>query len=495
VSIQTSFRAVPATASGSRQARPSVVLGVVLIAQLMFVLDMSIVNVALPSMQSALGFTPAGLSWVLNAYTLTFGGLLLFGARLGDLLGRRRVFVAGLALFSTASLVGGLADGATWLIAARAVQGIGAALAAPAVLALITSTFPEGRERIRALGLFTAASVGGASLGLVAGGLLTEWLSWRWVMFVNVPIGIGVIVAALLVVPELDRHTGRLDVTGAVTSTLGVAGLVYGLVHAAEAGWGAPVTIAAFVVSAALLVVFVRTELRTIDPVTPLSLFADRTRAVSYLGRITLVAAMTGTFFFTTQFVQEILGYTPIEAGLAFLPLTVALFFGSQLSARHLVERYGNRAVLVAGTSISTVALAWLSRLDASSGYLFLVVPFVLFGLGNSFAFVPLTAASLHGVEPRQAGAASGLVNVTQQVGGSLGLAVLVTVFGSAARSARGAGSAAAQAQHAFVVGSTTALTVAAALLAVTVAIVALVQMTPAPAPAPAVATASPELD
>lgn len=489
MAIQTPIRAVQPTAF--RRARPSVVLGVVLIAQLMFVLDMSIVNVALPSMQTALGFSPAGLSWVLNAYTLTFGGLLLFGARLGDLLGRRRVFVAGLALFSTASLVGGLAQGATWLIAARAVQGIGAALAAPAVLALITSTFPEGRERNRALGLFTAASVGGASLGLVAGGLLTEWLSWRWVMFVNVPIGIGVIIAAFLVVPELARHTGRFDVIGAVTSTLGVAGLVYGFVHAAEAGWSAPATIAAFAASVVLLVIFVRTELRTSDPVMPLGLFADRTRAVSHLGRITLVAAMTGTFFFTTQFLQEVLGYTPIEAGLAYLPLTVALFLGSQLSARHLVERYGSRTVLVVGTSISTFALAWISRLDASSGYLFFLVPFVLFGLGNSFAFVPLTAASLHGVEPRQAGAASGLVNVFQQLGGSLGLAVLVTVFGSASRAVTGgAGLPAAHAQHALVAGSTTALTVAAALLAATVAIVALIRV----APAPVVAAAPPEL-
>lgn len=487
MAIQTPVRAVQPTAP--RRVGPGVVLGVVLVAQLMFVLDMSIVNVALPSIQSALGFTPESLSWVLNAYTLTFGGLLLFGARLGDLLGRRRVFVAGLALFSAASLVGGLAEGPAWLVVARAVQGMGAALAAPAVLALITSTFPEGRERNRALGLFTAASVGGASLGLVAGGLLTEWLSWRWVMFVNVPIGIAVIVASVLVVPETVRHTGRFDLTGAVTSTLGVAGLVYGLVHAAEAGWGAPLTIAAFTGSFALLVVFLWTELRTSHPVMPLGLFADRTRVLSHLGRVTLVAAMTGTFFFTSQFLQEVLGYTPIQAGLAYLPLTVTLFFGSQLSARRLVERYGNRAVLVAGTSISTVALAWISRLDASSGYLFLVVPFVLFGLGNSFAFVPLTAASLHGVEPRHAGAASGLVNVFQQVGGSLGLAVLVTVFGTASRSATGAGSTALRAQHAFVVGSTTALTVAAALLAVTVGIVALIRM----APPPALPAAAPE--
>lgn len=481
MAIQTPLRAVRTTAS--HRAGPGVVLGVVLVAQLMFVLDMSIVNVALPSIQSALGFTPEGLSWVLNAYTLTFGGLLLFGARLGDLLGRRRIFVAGLALFSTASLVGGLAQGAAWLVIARAAQGIGAALAAPAVLALITSTFPEGRERNRALGLFTAASVGGASLGLVAGGLLTEWLSWRWIMFVNVPIGIGVIVAALLVVPELARQTGRLDIIGAVTSTLGMSGLVYGLVHAAEAGWTAPGTLAAFAASLALLALFVRTELRTSHPIMPLGLFADRTRVLSHLGRITLVAGMTGTFFFTSQFLQEVLGYSPIQAGLAYLPLTVTLFFGSQLSARHLVERYGGRAVLIAGTTISTIALAWISRLDASSGYLFLVVPFVLFGLGNSFAFVPLTAASLHGVEPRQAGAASGLVNVFQQVGGSLGLAVLVTVFGSASRAATGgAGSAALHAQHAFVVGSTTALTAAALLLAVTVGIVALIRMAPSPA-------------
>ncbi|MGH3320291.1 MAG: MFS transporter [Streptosporangiaceae bacterium] len=447
--------------------------------QLMVVLDMSIVNVALPHMQAALGFSSAGLSWVLNAYTLTFGGLLLLGARSGDLMGRRRTYLVGLAVFTVASGLGGLAMSAGWLVAARAVQGAGAAFAAPAALALLMSMFAEGRERTRALGLYAAVSVGGAAIGLLAGGMLTEWLSWRWVMFVNVPIGAVLLLAGAAVVTGTPRQPGRFDIAGAVTSTLGMTALVYGLVHAATAGWTAPTSLAAFAGGAALLTTFVIVERTAAAPIVPLGLFADRTRSGAYVARLLMFAGMMGMFFFLTQFLQDVLGYSPITTGLAFLPVTVALFSGSQASARILVERFGDRRVMMAGAATSAVGLLWLSQLSAGSGYLSLLGPLVLLGLGNGTAIVPLTSAGLHGVRPDQAGAASGLVNVAQQVGGSLGLALLVTVFGTASRhaaeqSAAGA-SQAEQATHLFVAGADAAFAAAAVMSAATVAVVTLV--------------------
>ncbi|MEO6411850.1 MAG: MFS transporter [Pedococcus sp.] len=487
--------AAPAPVRGPRrQVSPGVVLGVILIAQLMVVLDATIVNVALPKIQTALDFTPTGLSWVLSAYTLAFGGLLLFGARAGDLFGRRRVFVTGMALFATSSFVGGFATTATWLIASRAAQGVGAALAAPAVLALLMSTFTDPRERTRALGLFTGVSIGGAAIGLIAGGLLTEWFSWRWVMFVNVPIGLAVVAAALLVVPETARASGKIDVAGALTSTLGMTALVYGFVHAAEAGWGNAETIVSFVAAVGLLAAFVLIERRAAHPITPLELFANPTRAGSYAGRLLLVAGIMGTFFFTTLFLQDILGYTPLQTGLGFLPLTAALFLASQLSARRFVEQFGPRRVMVAGTLLSTTALALLSRVSETSSYWSILLPLVLLGLGNGTAFVPLTGASLHEVEPRHAGAASGLVNVTQQVGGSLGLALLVTVFGTASRHAAAeptlGRTAVEQAHHVFVVGAHSALTVAAGFVLLTVLVVSQLHRSPRASAASLAATA-----
>jgi EmrB/QacA subfamily drug resistance transporter len=443
----------------------------------MVVLDATIVNIALPDIKTALGFTPSGLSWVVNAYTLTFGGLLLLGARAGDLLGRRRTFVAGLAIFTLASLAGGFATTPALLLAARAAQGVGGALASPSALALLMTMFRDGRERTRALGLYTAVSIGGAAVGLISGGLLTQFVSWRWVLFVNVPIGLVVALLSLRVLPETERRTGHFDIVGALTSTIGMASLVYGFVHAATDGWRTGETIAAFTVGVVLLVAFVLTEVRASSPITPLRLFADRSRASSYLARLLLVAGMMGMFFFLTQFLQTVLGYSPLRSGLAFLPLTVMVFTSSQISARVLSERFSQRTLVVAGITVSTIALLWLSRLDASSGYASLLGPLLLFGIGNGTAFVPLTAASLAGVEPADAGAASGLVNVMQQVGGSLGLAVLVTVFGSGSRAALHDAPASATpaeiAQHAFVVGADRAILAAAIFLAVTVLIAA----------------------
>lgn len=467
----------------ARTASPVLVLAAILTTQLMLVLDMTIVNVALPDMQRALGFTPTGLSWVLNAYTLAFGGLLLLGARTGDLLGRRRVLVAGISLFTVASLVGGFAGSDVTLLAARAAQGIGAAFAAPSALALLMGRFPEGRERARALGYFSAVSIGGSALGLIAGGMLTQWVSWRWVMFVNVPIGVGLVLLARAVLTETRRHPGRFDLTGAFTSTIGMTALVYGFVEAAEYGWSAPRTIAAFTVGALLLVAFVLTELRAPSPITPLRLVADRTRAAALVGRLLLMAAMTGLFFFLTQFLQDVLGYSPLATGVAFLPITVMLLVFSQVSAR-LMERLGTRGLMVGGLTVTTVALVLLSRLTADSSYPQILVSLVLFGIGNGLAFVPLTAAGLQGVDPRDAGAASGLVNAAQQIGGALGLAVLVTVAESAARAAGPVGSTATEiAQHAFVVGAQQAFLVGAGLTAATVVLLGVLVRPARPAP------------
>ncbi len=458
-------------------------LPVILVAQLMVVLDMSIVNVALPDMQHALSFTPTGLSWVLSAYTLAFGGLLLLGARAGDLLGRRRTFMTGMAVFTGASLLGGLATVGWWLIAARTLQGVGAALTAPAVLAFLMSTFAEGRERTRALGMYTAVSIGGAAIGLIAGGILTQLLSWRWVMFVNVPIGVAVLVGASFALTETPRQTGKFDLPGAFLATLGMTSVVYGFVRAASDGWSNPGTIAALVGGAVLIAGFVFNERRASHPITPLSLFTDRTRVGAYLGRLLLVASMTGMFFFLTQFMQDVLNYGPLKTGLGFLPVTFALFAASQASARVLVERFGERTVLLVGVSLSFLSMIWLTQLSGSSGYLSVAGPLVLLGLGNGSAFVPLTSAGLHAVEPRLAGAGSGLINVSQQVGASVGLAVLVTIFGAHSGStATVAGmSAADQARQAFVDGADAAFVGAAILLGAAGVIVALLVRRKAP--------------
>jgi EmrB/QacA subfamily drug resistance transporter len=402
----------------------------------MIILDMTVVNIALPSIARGLNFSEPDLSWVLNAYTLTFGGLLLLGGRAGDILGRRRVFIAGIALFTAASLAGGLANSEAWLLAARAVQGAGGAIASPAVLALITASFTEGRERTRALSIYTAVAMGGGSLGLVLGGLITEWVSWRWVLFVNVPIGVAVILTAPRFLPESERQPGRFDITGALTSTAGMTLLVFGFIQAASHGWSNRMAIGAFAAAMVLLAAFLANESRARQPITPLRLFADRGRAGSYLTRLLLVAGMFGMFYFLTQFVQDILGFSPLSAGIAFLPMTAALFSVSRLSPR-LLARFGPKALMVAGLIPAVIGMAWLSRISPGSDYVSGVLgPMLLLGGGMGVAFVPLTMASLAGVEPRDSGAASSMVNVTQQVGGSLGLAILVTAFASASRDA-----------------------------------------------------------
>jgi EmrB/QacA subfamily drug resistance transporter len=465
----------PPTRRPRRPSHASLVLGVILTCQLMVVLDATIVNVALPQMQQALGFSGAGLSWVLNAYTLTFGGLLLLGARAGDLLGRRRTFVAGIGVFILASLLGGFAPSGGLLLAARALQGVGAALAAPSSLALLTTMFSEPRERVRALGLFTAVSVGGGALGLIMGGLLTEWASWRWVMFVNVPIGLAVILVGLAVLPETERHRGTFDLPGAVFSTLGMAGLVYGFVRAASNGWTDTLTLSSFVGGAVLLTAFVLTELRAEQPITPLRLFNDRSRTIANVARGLLFGGMFGLFFFLTQFLQDVLAYNALTTGFAFLPLPVTVFLVSQLTSRVLIHRVHAKVLMVGGVALGTTGFALASGLDPSSSYGHVLASLLLFAVGNGLSFVPLTQAALEGVPAKDAGAASGLVNVTQQLGGTLGVAILVTVFGHFSRHASTlpGESAVAQAQHAFTVGASHAFMAAALFLVAALALVA----------------------
>jgi EmrB/QacA subfamily drug resistance transporter len=381
-----------------------------------------------------------------------------------------------MALFTVASLAGGFADDAATMLAARTGQGVGAALASPSALALLMTMFPEGPRRVRAIALYTVMSIAGGALGLVAGGMLTQWASWRWVMFVNVPIGLAAILAGRFVPPSPGRP-GRFDLAGALSSTLGMTALVYAFVRVASTGWSDDAAILSFLAGAALLAAFVVVELRAPAPITPLRLFADVRRVSSYLARICQFAGMMGMFFFLTQFLRGVLGYSDLVTGFAFLPLTVVVFLASQLSARVLVDRVGAHRIMVVGITFSTLGMLWLTQLGEHSNYFELVGPLMVFGLGNGLAFVPLTTTSLDGVAPADAGAASGLVNVMQQLGGSLGLAVLVTVFGAASRSAAAdvdPGLSPAQAaRHVFVSAADTSFWTATAFLVATWLLVA----------------------
>jgi EmrB/QacA subfamily drug resistance transporter len=434
-------RVAPAVAPGSGPpgrlkslfTSPSVFLFVILAAQLMVVLDTTIVNVALPHIQEGLGLSGGEVSWVINGYLLTFGGLLLLGARSGDLLGRRRTFLLGIAIFTVSSLFGGLAVDGWMLLSARALQGVGAALAAPSSLALLTTIFSDGPQRVRAIGLFTTVSAAGGAIGLVAGGALTQLVSWRWVMFVNVPIGIAVLLVGRVALQETPRRSGHFDIAGAVTSTLGMVGIVFGLVEAGTHGWSSRLTIGSLAVGVFLLGVFVRIETRAEEPIVPLRLFASGTRTTANVSRGLMYAGMYGMFFFVGQFLQDVQGYSPLRTGLCFLPVPASVFLSSQLVSKVLIRRVHPKVLIMSGISLTVVALLMSTQLHAGASYLQIFVSLVLLGTGSGTALVPLTQAGLAGVEPADAGAASGLVNVTQQVGAALGLAVLVTVLSAAA--------------------------------------------------------------
>jgi EmrB/QacA subfamily drug resistance transporter len=418
-------------------------------AQLMVALDVTIVNIALPHIQTALHFSRPSLAWVIDAYTLVFGGLMLLGGRAADFLGRKRMFVVGLALFSAASLLGGLASSAGLLIAARAAQGVGGAIASPTALSLVTTVFAEGKQRDRALAAYAGATGGGGVLGLIAGGLLTDLLSWRWVLFVNVIIGGLLILAATRVIPETPRTAGRPSVPSAVLSVLGVGALVYGFLHAASASWRSPATIGAFAVAAAGIAAFAVLQAGSARPLLPLRLFRNRNRVGSYLMGMAIGAAMFSMFYFLTQFVQEILGYSPIKAGLAFLPLMVLLGMTAQVG-RRLITRTGPKPLLIFGAVAMLAALVWLSRISEGSTYAGRVLPALLvLGVGVGAFFVPLVGTAVAGVTDHDAGIASAAYNMFFQIGGAIGLASLTTVASTAIRNDLAARPRGAVASHA----------------------------------------------
>jgi EmrB/QacA subfamily drug resistance transporter len=410
------------------RARPATILAIILISYFMILLDNSVIFTGLPSIRAGLGLSATELSWVQDAYTLVFGGLLLLGARAGDLIGRRRLFVAGLAVFTLASFLVGAAPAGWWLIAARALQGVGAAIVAPTSLSLLTANFPEGRERTRAVAWYGATAGIGASLGLVVGGACAHWISWRAGFFINLPVGVAMMVAAVRYLDETERRTGRFDTIGALTATLGVGAIVFGIVNSADAGWGSPVTVAALVAGVVLLVVLMANEWRAEQPIMPLRLFRSRERSGAYAARMLFLGAMIGFFYFTTQYMQGVLGFTPLEAGLGFFPMTVVNFVVA-IAVPRLTRLFGNAILLAAGLAVTLAGMAWLSRLGAGDSYLAgVALPMILIGAGQGLAFAPLTSAGISGVTAVDAGAASGLVNTFHQLGSALGLGILVAI-------------------------------------------------------------------
>jgi EmrB/QacA subfamily drug resistance transporter len=481
------------TPAGTR--RPGLALVVISMAQLMLVLDELIVNTALPHIQQALHFSGTGLEWLVTGYAVTFGGLLMLGGRAGDILGRRKMFSAGIGLFTLASLLGGLAAQSWLLITARALQGIGAAVAAPAALSLIAVTFPEGRLRTRALGVYAAMTGMGGGVGLVAGGLLTTYASWRWVFFVNVPAGLLLASGARYVLPESPRHPRRWDLPGAVTGSAGFALLIYGLTRGATgpdgiAHWADPATIAALAGAAAALAAFVAIEARSAQPLLPLWIFADRNRAGVYLILLCLASTFFGMFFFLTLFTQVVWGYSPLRGGLAYLPF-VGGFIVVAGSCTRLVPRLGARVPMTAGAVLAPVAMFWLSRVHEHSQYLTGVcLPLLVFAAAAGLIFVPLTMTLVAGIADEHSGVASSMFNAGQQVGGAVGLAVIGSVAWTVvnhhvrdalARVPAGRVLAAARPgspvyDHALASGVTAALTIAAAatVLALLVTLIAI---------------------
>ncbi len=458
VSNAAASNATATPSSGAPTRRLGLALAVIATAQLMVVLDATIVNVALPHIQTALGFSGTNLEWVVNAYALAFGGLLLLGGRSGDLLGRRRIFIAGILLFSLASLLGGFATDQAWLLAARALQGVGGAFAAPTALSLIAVTFPEGPPRNRAMGVYAAMSVAGGAVGLIAGGLLVQYANWRWVLFVNVPIGLLVALLATRVLPESTRRRGAFDLPGAITGSLGLAALVYGLSNAATSQngvshWGDTKVIVSLVAAVVLLVAFGIIETRSKNALVPIRVLRSRDRTGSYLIMLCVGTALFGMFFFLTIFLQNVWGYSALKTGIASLPM-VAMIMVASAVASQLVNRIGARPLMLAGSTIATGGMFWLSRINEHSHYVSgLMGPMMVTAAGMGLIFVPISLVALTRVANNDAGVASSLLNTGQQVGGSIGLAILGTVAWSAvANSIRSQGAAAAAAaKHASV--------------------------------------------
>lgn len=442
----TDRSAQPHEAAPPRELNLTWALVLISIAQLMVVLDATIANIALPYIQADLGISQANLTWVVTGYALAFGSLLLLGGRLGDLYGRRKVFMIGLVIFAVASLLGGLATNEPLLLAARGLQGLGAALASPAALALITTTFPAGPARNRAFAVYAAMSGAGAAVGLIVGGWLTGTSpelfgvvidGWRLTFLINVPIGIAAAALAPRFLNESESHPGELDLPGAVTGTLGLLGIVYGLSRAGTEGWSDTLTVASLVAGGVMLVVFGLIESRVEHPLLPFRIFTNRTRAASFVAMFLAPAAMFAMFYFLSQYIQNVMGYSPLKAGVAFLPFTVGIVVGAGL-ASNLVNRIDPRFISGVGTLLAAGALFGFSTLpydttfpaeEVVGTYVTDLLPFItLMAFGMGLTFVPVTLTAVHHLRPEESGIGSGVLNTMQQVGGALGLAVLATV-------------------------------------------------------------------
>ena len=422
---------------------PWVVLVLICLAQFMVVLDATIVNVALPSIQKDLGLSEANLQWIVNAYALVFGGFLLLGGRAGDLLGRKRLFLIGLVIFTSASLLDGLAVSSGMLIGSRALQGLGAALISPAALSIISTTFSEGAERAKALGVWAAIAIGGSAVGLIVGGLLTQAFSWPWIFFVNVPVGIVGFALSWRLIPESkDEHAHRsFDLPGAVTATGGLMALVYAIVKSETDGWTSATTIGFFLAAAVLLASFVVIEQRTKAPLVRLSIFRVRSLTTANLVMFLVASGMFAMFFFNTLYIQRVLNYGPLKAGLAFLPFTAGIMVSAGIASR-FAPRIGVRPVAAVGMLVSVAGMLLLTRLPVDGTYAADVLPALLLtSLGMGLVFMPLTLVATTGLEDEDQGLASGLFNTSQQIGGALGLAILSTIAASRTSSVGGKGS------------------------------------------------------
>ncbi len=412
----------------TRSRNLTLALIVIAFAQLMVVLDTTIVNVALPSVQRALHFTATDLEWVVNGYALAFGGLLLLGGRAGDLYGRRRMFISGVLVFAAGSFAGGLATTSAWLIAARIIQGAGAAIVAPTALSLIADTFQDGAARNRALGVYAGAAGSGGAIGLILGGIIVNYLSWRWVLFVNVPIAMVLALVAPRVLPAAEARAGRLDLPGAISVTGAMTLLVYGLSRAAAHSWTDNLTIATLGLGGALLVLFLPIESRSRQPLMPLGIFANRNRSGAFALRMVAGSTTLAILFFLGQIVQNVLGYSPLQAGFAFLPLGVGVVITAQVTSR-LVGRIGPKLPIAAGALVVAGGLFWLSRIGDQVSYVpDILGPLVVLSVGLGLIFFPTTVVAISGAARHESGLASAVLNVSQQLGGSIGLAVLGTV-------------------------------------------------------------------
>ncbi|MEA2298324.1 MAG: hypothetical protein QOF77_1260 [Solirubrobacteraceae bacterium] len=429
---------LPAPASLATPRAKNLALLLLAMTQFVIVIDASIVNVALPTIRASLHISTANLSWVVNAYTLTFGGFLLLGGRLADLLGRRRMFISGLILFSLASLAGGLAQSEGWLLIARAAQGLGAAIISPAALSILATTFAEGAERNRALGVWGAVAGAGGAAGVLLGGILTSGLGWEWVLFVNVPIGLTAAALAPRILLESRAHEAgaSFDVPGAITVTAGLSLLVYALVDTVNVGWGSTATLAKLAGAAALIAAFLVIERRQSHPLMPFSIFRLRTLRGANVVGLLIGMSLFSMFYFISLYVQGVLGYSALKAGLAYLPLAVGIILSAG-AASALVTRFGVKPILVTGMLLIAGGLVWFSRVHWPGGsYVHDILgPSILAAVGLGFSFVPVTIAAVIGTSPREAGLASGLINASTQIGGALGLAILATIANSQTKS------------------------------------------------------------